>query len=109
FADFVTFVAAVARRRCDIHLQVQDDILSMPGITLDFVGKVETFARDFIRVLDHLRASDALRRAATSAINESSHEHWASYYTPALADRLYGAYECDFDRFAYPRAVAGAR
>jgi hypothetical protein len=107
FADFVTFVTAVARLRCDIHFQVQDDILSMPGITLDFVGKVETFARDFGRVLDHVRASDALRRAATPAVNESAHDRWASYYTPELADRIYRAYECDFDRFAYPRAIAG--
>lgn len=107
FADFITFVAAVAHQRCDIHFQVQDDILSMPGIKLDFIGKVETFAQDFTRVLDHLHASDALRRAATGAINASHHERWTSYYTPALANLLYRAYECDFDRFAYPRAVTG--
>ncbi len=109
FADFITFIAAVAHKRCDIHFQVQDDVLSMPGITLDFVGKVETFAQDFARVLDHLRASDALRRVAMSAVNKSRHDHWTSYYTPELADRLYGAYECDFDRFAYPRAIARAK
>jgi hypothetical protein len=109
FADFITFIAAVARRRCDIHFQVQDDILSMPGIRLDFIGKVETFAQDFARVLDYLRASDALRRAATATINESPHDPWARYYTPELADRLYAAYECDFDRFAYPRAIPRVR
>jgi hypothetical protein len=105
FADFIVFLAAVARTRCDIHFQAQDDILSMPGIALDFVGKVETFAQDFARVLDHLRAGEALRRAAITAINESGHDHWPSYYTPSLADRLYRAYECDFDRFAYSRAL----
>jgi hypothetical protein len=108
FADFITFVAAIARRRCDIHFQVQDDILSMPGIRLDFIGKVETFAQDFVRVLDHLHASDTLRRTARSAMNESRHDPWTSYYTPALADIIYRAYECDFDRFAYPRAIPGA-
>src|SRR5215469_6297435 len=41
FADFITFLAAVTRERGDIHLQVQDDIVSMPGIRLDFIGKVE--------------------------------------------------------------------
>jgi hypothetical protein len=106
FADFITFFAAVTRQRCDIHLQVQDDILSMPGITLDFIGKVETFAQDFDRVLGHVRASAALRRDALAAVNESKHDPWASYYTPALADRLYRACECDFDRFGYPRARA---
>ena len=80
----------------------------MPGIRLDFIGKVETFARDFARVLDHLHANDALRRAATRAVNESRHDSWTRYYTPSLADRLYRAYECDFDRLAYPRAIARA-
>jgi hypothetical protein len=105
FADFVVFLAAVARGRLDIHFQTQADILSMPGIRLDFVGKVESFARDFARVLDHLRASDALRREAVMPINESHHDHWADYYTPEIADRLYGAYECDFDRFGYARTL----
>jgi hypothetical protein len=109
FADFITFLAAVTRLRCDIHLQVQDDILSMPGITLDFVGKVETFAQDFGRVLDHVRASAVMRREAVAAVNESDHEPWASYYTGDLADRLYRACECDFDRFGYPRALDDVR
>ena len=106
FADFITFLVAVARQRCDIHLQVQDDIVSMPGITLDFIGKVETFAQDFGRVLDHVRASAALRREAIAAVNESDHEPWARYYTSNLAARLYRACECDFDRFGYPRALS---
>jgi hypothetical protein len=106
FAEFVVFLATVANSRCDIHFQVQDDILSMPGIALDVVGRVESFAEDFARVLDHLGADDTLRREAALPINESNHDDWTSYYTPELADCVYRAYECDFDRFAYPRAYA---
>lgn len=108
FADFIVFLAAVARQRCDIHFQVQDDILCMPGITLDLIGKVETFAQDFAPVLGHLRASPAVRGEAAAAVNESDHGPWTSYYTPDLAARLYRAYECDFDRFAYPRPLEPA-
>jgi hypothetical protein len=108
FADFVVFLAAVANSRCDIHFQVQHDIVAMPGIALDLIGKVESFSTDFARVLDHLGASEAVRREAVAPINESDHDHWAGYYTPELADRIYRAYECDFDRFAYPRASARA-
>jgi hypothetical protein len=104
FADFVVFAAAMAKRRCDIHIQTQDDILSMPGIKLDFVGKVESFREDFARVLDHIGASDTVRREATIPVNESRCDDWPSYYTDELADLIYHAFECDFDRFGYARS-----
>src|SRR5262249_50932681 len=99
FPAFVIFLAALANSRCDTHVQVQDDILSMPGIALDHVGRVESFAEDFVRVLDHLGADETLRREAALPINESRHEDWTSYYTPDVADLVYRTYECDFDRF----------
>ena len=64
FAEFVVYAAAMANARHDIHLQTQDDILTTPGIDLDFIGRVETFDADFARVLDYLDASDAIRREA---------------------------------------------
>jgi hypothetical protein len=106
FADFVAFAAGMAGRRCDIHIETQHDILSMPGIKLDFIGKVESFRQDFARVLDHLGASDAMRRDAVIPLNESHSEDWPNYYTDELADRIYRAYECDFDQFGYPRTIA---
>jgi hypothetical protein len=106
FGDFVTFASAMARCGCDKHIQAQGDILSMPGIRLDLVGKLESFSNDFIRVLDHLRAHQLVRLEAMSCIrNSSSHDHWPQYYTGDLADRIYAAYECDFDGFGYPRAL----
>jgi hypothetical protein len=86
-------------------MQVQDEILSMPGIELGLIGKVETFDADFVRVLDHLDASDEVRREAAIVLNESHHDDWPAYYTPELADRIYRAYECDFDRFGYARSA----
>jgi hypothetical protein len=105
FADFVLFAACTATARYNIHLQVQDDILSMPGIALDLIGKVESFDVDIIRVLDHLNANDEIRRDAVLTINKSRHQDWPAYYTGELADRVYRAYERDFDRFRYARAI----
>jgi len=106
FPAFVLFAEAAAQRRYDIHVQAQDDILSVPGIRLDLTGKVESFAQDFALVLDHVGASDAVRREALIPMNESRHDPWSAYYTAELADRIYRAYERDFDRFRYPRAIA---
>jgi Sulfotransferase family len=107
FSDFVTFAAAMAERRCDIHIESQDGILSMPGIKLDFIGKVESFRRDFAFVLNHMGASCDVRQEAAIPVNESHCDDWPNYYTPDLAGRIYRAYERDFDRFGYPRSTDG--
>lgn len=106
FHEFAIFAAATAKARHDIHMQAQDDILSMPGINLDMIGRVETFDADFVRVLDFVNASDAIRRDAAVALNELHHDDWPAYYTQELADRIYRAYECDFDRFGYARLAS---
>lgn len=105
FEQFVIFAEASANTRADPHLQVQDDILTMPGITLDLIGRFENFNSDFVRVLDHVGASEQIRREALVPMNPSRHRHWWDYYTPELADRIYRAYECDFDRFKYSRSL----
>jgi hypothetical protein len=77
----------------------------MPGITLDFVGKVETFTTDFARVVDHAGAGDRIRAIGFTHVHPSAHRPWPHYYTQVLAERVYRAYERDFDRFAYPRRL----
>jgi Sulfotransferase family len=106
FAEFVTFATATADRRVDAHWQLQADLLDMPGITLDFVGKTESFEQDFRRVLDHVSPDEVIRRQAALPLNVSAHRSWPDYYTPDLAARVYRAYERDFDLLAYPRSCA---
>lgn len=107
FADFVHFAAATAERRVDAHWQLQDDLISMPGIALDFVGRAERFHVDVERVLDHVGAAPT-RPAVLRHFNVSKHEPWTNYYTRELADRVYRAYERDFDRLGYARAITPA-
>ena len=83
FEDFVTFAAASANSRQNQHLQLQDDILSVPGISLDFIGRMESFNADFTYVLDRLGASEQVRREALVPVHSSRHRHWSEYYTPS--------------------------
>jgi hypothetical protein len=106
FKEFVAFVSATAHERIDAHWTQQVAIIDMPGITLDLVGKVETFAHDFSRVLDHVHADPVLRFQSVLPFNASDHDDWRAYYTADLANMVYGAYEPDFDRFQYPRAFS---
>jgi hypothetical protein len=103
FSEFVTFTSALAESRIDPHLQAQHDILAMPGIQLDFIGRIERFTTDFVQVLDRIGASNGVRGEAANPINLSRHGPWEDYYTPTLRERVYRAYERDFDMFGYPR------
>lgn len=109
FADFVVYVAAIANAREDSHLRAQYDILQIPGIKLNFIGKVESFSSDFAFILDYLNADRDVCREATVAANKSYHSNWNTYYTADLADLIYRAYEQDFDHFGYPRALVSGR
>jgi hypothetical protein len=78
----------------------------MPGINVNFVGKVEAFPQDFKRVLDHVGADENVRAAISARHNASRHEPWRDYYNDDLAKQVYRAYQRDFDRFGYSRSVA---
>jgi hypothetical protein len=105
FPEFITYATATAESRLNIHWQLQDDILNMPGIEFDFIGRVESFPTDFTRVLDHVDAPKQLRQAMLAPINRSRRERYGDYFTPELAERVYRAYQRDFDRLRYPRAA----
>jgi hypothetical protein len=102
FDQFIDLATMTAKERVDAHWHLQAALLDMPGIDLNLIGKVEFFARDFMRVLDHVQASDSLRVDAVKPINPSDDNDWEHYYTSELAERVYKAYEIDFDRFEYP-------
>jgi hypothetical protein len=106
FPEFVEFATATVDQRIDIHWQLQDDFATAPGLSLNLVGKVESFQTDFARVLDHIGVTNEARdRYLQQALNPSSHEDWQDYYSDALAARVYRAYERDFDKFGYLRAI----
>lgn len=106
FPQFVEFAVATCDRRVNAHWQLQDDLLTMPGIDLDFTGKVESFGADFARVMDHIGADPRTRRALGATFNASLHRPWPDYYDNTLAARAHRAYERDFARFGYARAIA---
>src|SRR6516225_2533719 len=105
FGEFVHFATSGQKARCDFHLMPQADILKLSGMELDFIGKVEAFDVDFLRVLDHLNARNEIRRDAIMALNKSAHGNWRDYYTFDLTKRIYRAYEQDFDRFKYSSSM----
>lgn len=105
FPDFITYATAIARRGVDYHMQTQGDLLRIEGLPLDFIGKVENFSHDIVRVLDHIGANDKQRKKMIVPLNKSDRSRAAKYYTPELAARVFRAYEEDFETLGYSREL----
>jgi hypothetical protein len=102
-------MAAVCLRICrptSRRVDRTDYLAIRSGITLDFIEKVESFSEDFARVIEHARVSRQLREVIGARITMSQHLPCQDYYTSALSDRVYRAYERDFDRLRHPRTVS---
>ena len=106
FAQFAEFASATAHQRLNAHWNLQNDLLDMPGLELNLIGRVENFADDFGHVLDHVGSAGRPSQFIEARLNTSQHLAWQNYYPPPLAKSVYRAYERDFDRFKYLQTVA---
>ena len=104
FPIFVEMAAATCLMRIDPHWSLQDDLISMPGITLDLIGKAENFDEDFRRVTAHIGPHASVASGKRN-MNVSRHSQCRDYFDDALARRVHRAFERDFDRFGYPAAL----
>jgi hypothetical protein len=109
FSDFVIYATQTHTRRLDQHWNLQTDVLEMPGIRLDIIGKVENFASDVSRILHDVPMDAELRarvrERVAQPLNPSARGRCAQYFSPELVDMAYRAYEKDFDKLGYPRAL----
>jgi hypothetical protein len=107
FADFVVYATGTNTRRLDQHWNLQSDVLEMPGIRIDLLGKVENFALGITRMLDRLRVPAELKakilNRVVQPLNPSARGSCAQYYTTELAETVYRAYQEDFDKLKYSR------
>jgi hypothetical protein len=104
FPVFIEMASATCLMRIDPHWSLQDDLISMPGITLDLIGKAETFDEDYQRVLEHVGKAKSIASSKTT-MNVSKRSQCRDYFDDALAKRVHRAFEKDFDRFGYSSAL----
>jgi hypothetical protein len=107
FLEFLEVLARTDPATYDIHWARQCDLAGLGGMTFDFIGRFETFERDFGSVLGHFgqdaRWLAAERDHRTDAVSQI--QKWIGPRETALIEELY---HCDFDRFAYSRDPASA-
>lgn len=90
FEDFVDFTLEAKNH----HWQPQ--VLFLPH-QVDFIGKVETFEQDFLKLCEILDENP--KKNVRS--NVTRHAEYSSYYTPLSRDIVSGIYQDDIQTFGY--------
>lgn len=101
FEQFAEYAMAVCEQWEDPHIQTQSSMIDVPLLELNFIGKFESLNQDITRLLDFGNASDELRDRVLVPVNPTARKDLTDYYKNGLTEKVYQAYEQDFDRFQY--------
>ncbi len=102
FRDFVRYVHD-GNRHHDSHWCVQVKRLAPEMISYDFIGRFETFQRDFKALLRRLGAPPEIVTSAEQVHGQTAKICLPAVYDRELADTVYGIYKDDFEAFGYDR------
>lgn len=106
-ATFPEFVEAVSRQtvyQMNGHWRPQADQILWGDIPYAFVGRLETFGEDIVR-LGTLIGEDLMPYLGEHVHQTESSERLRQYYTPELQRQVYEIYKADFDAFGYPEQL----
>ena len=103
FGDFVRYIGEQSDNDRDGHWKSQTGTLHTETIQYDFVGRMESFADDFTRVLQQFSAPSELIASLPKIVNASQRIPLAIAYDKKLADYVYGIFKDDFEAFDYDR------
>ncbi len=96
FEDFVRFVTKISDKHCDPHFASQNRFLNLDS--LDFIGRLENFDRDFSHVKEKLSLSDDIK---PERLMTSKHDHYRTYYNDELRQLVAKKYAKDIEIFNY--------
>ena len=102
FRDFVRFVHE-GNWPHDGHWCVQSRRMTTEIISYDYIGRFETFQRDFKAILERLGAPPEIVASAEKEHGQTAKICLPTAYDRDLADTVYHMYKEDFEAFGYDR------
>lgn len=100
FDEFVGVVCDQDPLAMDPHWGVQYYQVFRSKIAHDFVGRFETFDRDFSKVLEHAGIEPAYRQNAKSHATKAETQS-SEFLTPALRVKIEDKFKLDYEAFGY--------
>lgn len=101
FRDFVRFVREGNDR--DPHWSPQHQLVRADRIAYDFIGRYESFAEDYRKIMGRLGAAQEVLDIGTVRYGESYRVPLAVAYDAELAADVYELYKADFEGFGYDK------
>lgn len=102
FTDFVEAVCLDREQVLDQHWRPQVEVLRTDLVEYDFIGKIESYAKDMAFVLHTLNAPPDLIEKAGRKTNSSGKSKSArEWYKGKTADMVRERFAEDFDQFGY--------
>ena len=96
FANFVDYLSSVNVESCDSHLKLQSRLVDLGNV--DFLGRFETFAKDFVHVCKQIGISSQ----GVEAKNVShGRKDYRKYYSGELVEAVGEIYSRDIQIFGY--------
>lgn len=104
FEQFVRQVAARGDEGCGRHWMSQHRLTLSDLIDYDFIGRVESFDRDFATILERIgRSRDDIDGVEDINRSQVPDDDGAVVYTAEIAALVFERYRRDFERFGYDR------
>ncbi|PKQ06457.1 MAG: hypothetical protein CVT72_06565 [Alphaproteobacteria bacterium HGW-Alphaproteobacteria-11] len=105
FAEFVEAVSRQPRVEMDAHWRPQADLLALPTVKYDFVGRLESFRADFLALESFLGVDLQSLYVAKDGKKTGAANRLADYYTPEIKAQVDRIYADDFEFLGFPKEL----
>ena len=99
FKEFVMSLSNYPWESHDSHMFLQSEAINIEQVR--FIGKMETFQRDFYYVVKVLGLEKRYKNDKLLHLNRTSHDSYHKYYDNEMTAKVYSIYKEDFKRFCY--------
>ncbi len=107
FAEFIGSISGQQDIEMNPHWRTQTSRILRGIVEYDFIGRFETYARDFIesfRVLG-IAEEDIPEQRHLNRTKTDASEHCRDFYTPELQEAVYQRFRPDFEIFGYSSEI----
>lgn len=106
FDEYITTIYSQSIAEMDPHWRIQYFQTCQESIPFDYIGRLESFNKDFIQILSTLlNTNPSLYFTTEQRHSTNSKNLLSNYYTPPLKAMIAEKYSVDFTYFNYPQTL----